>query len=127
MFTILWDVKEPAHLSQRVGHVVPGVVVCPLWFYYRGPCVRKLFTGLIMYYPLKIKNIVLYCIVDLLTTSFFELQTTPVPPLVRRPNLVTTYIKTIHLTCGKYLFVHEFNDNATNKCKIRDHLTYTLN
>ena len=30
---------------------------------YRGPCVRKLFTGLIMYYPLKIKNIVLlYCI-----------------------------------------------------------------
>ena len=30
----------------------------------RGPCVRKLLTGLIMYiYPLKIKNIVLYCIV----------------------------------------------------------------
>ena len=29
-----------------------------------GPCVRKLLTGLIMYiYPLKIKNIVLYCIV----------------------------------------------------------------
>ena len=28
----------------------------------RGPCVRKLLTGLIMYiYPLKIKNIVLYC------------------------------------------------------------------
>ena len=28
-----------------------------------GPCVRKLLTGLIMYiYPLKIKNIVLYCI-----------------------------------------------------------------
>ena len=27
----------------------------------RGPCVRKLLTGLIMYiYPLKIKNIVLY-------------------------------------------------------------------
>ena len=24
-------------------------------------CVRKLFTVLIMYYPLKIKNIVLYC------------------------------------------------------------------
>ena len=63
MFTILWDVKEPAHLSQSVGHVVPGVVVCLLWYYYRGPCVRKLFTGLIMYYPLKIKNIVLYCIV----------------------------------------------------------------
>ena len=56
MFIILWDVKEPAHLSQRVGHVVPGVVVC----LHRGPCVRKLFTGLIMYYPLKIKNIVLY-------------------------------------------------------------------
>ena len=31
----------------------------------RGPCVRKLLTGLIMYiYPLKIKNIVLYCIVQ---------------------------------------------------------------
>ena len=31
---------------------------------FRGPCVRKLLTGLIMYiYPLKIKNIVLYCIV----------------------------------------------------------------
>ena len=27
MFIIRWDVKEPAHLSQRVGHVVPGVVV----------------------------------------------------------------------------------------------------
>ena len=23
------DVKEPTHLSKRVGHVVPGVVVCP--------------------------------------------------------------------------------------------------
>ena len=31
--------------------------------YHRGSCVRKLFTGLIMYYPLKIKNSVLYCIV----------------------------------------------------------------
>ena len=31
MFIILWDVKEPAHLSQRVGHVVLGVVVCLLW------------------------------------------------------------------------------------------------
>ena len=31
----------------------------------RGPCVRKLLNGLIMYiYPLKIKNIVLYCIVS---------------------------------------------------------------
>ena len=29
---------------------------------YRGPCAGKLHTGLIMYYPLKIKNIVLYCI-----------------------------------------------------------------
>ena len=38
--------------------------ICIYFFlYYRGPCVRKLFTGLIMYYPLKIKNIVLYCIV----------------------------------------------------------------
>ena len=33
-------------------------------FSFRGPCVRKLLTGLIMYiYPLKIKTIVLYCIV----------------------------------------------------------------
>ena len=30
MFIILWDVKEPTHLLQRVGHVVPGVVVCLL-------------------------------------------------------------------------------------------------
>ena len=30
MFIILRDVKEPAHLSQRVGHVVPGVLVCLL-------------------------------------------------------------------------------------------------
>ena len=38
--------------------------ICIYFFlYYRGPCVRKLFTGLIMYYPLKIKNIVLCCIV----------------------------------------------------------------
>ena len=37
--------------------------ICIYFFlYYRGPCVRKLLTGLIMYiYPLKIKNIVLYC------------------------------------------------------------------
>ena len=34
------------------------------FLYYKGPCVRKLFIGLIMYYPLKIKNIVLYCIVS---------------------------------------------------------------
>ena len=35
-----------------------------LYALFRGPCVRKLLTGLIMYiYPLKIKNIVLYCIV----------------------------------------------------------------
>ena len=37
--------------------------ICIYFFlYYKGPCVRKLLTGLIMYYPLKIKNIVLYCI-----------------------------------------------------------------
>ena len=40
------------------------IFICIYFFlYYRGPCVRKLFTGLIMYYPLKTKNIVLYCIV----------------------------------------------------------------
>ena len=27
---ILWGVKEPIHLPLRVGHVVPGVVVCLL-------------------------------------------------------------------------------------------------
>ena len=32
MFIILWDVKEPAHLSQKVGHLVAGVVVCLLWY-----------------------------------------------------------------------------------------------
>ena len=30
MSIILWDVKEPTHLSLRVGHVVPGVAVCLL-------------------------------------------------------------------------------------------------
>ena len=29
MFVILWDVKVPAHYSQRVGHGVPGVVTVP--------------------------------------------------------------------------------------------------
>ena len=43
--------------------------ICIYFFlYYRGPCVRKLFTGLIICYPLKIKNIVLYCIVLYCTT-----------------------------------------------------------
>ena len=46
--------------------------ICIYFFlYYRGPCVRKLFTGLIMYYPLKIKK-TLYCIVlhlDLMSTN----------------------------------------------------------
>ncbi len=27
------DVKEPTHLSQRVGHGVPGVVVWPIHMY----------------------------------------------------------------------------------------------
>ena len=30
IFIILWDVKEPTHLSLRVGHVVAVVVVCLL-------------------------------------------------------------------------------------------------
>ena len=32
IFNVTWlvgDVKEPTHLSKRVGHVVPGVVVWP--------------------------------------------------------------------------------------------------
>ena len=44
--------------------------ICIYFFlYYRGPCVRKLFTGLIMCLPFQNKEhcIVLYCIV--LTTS----------------------------------------------------------
>ena len=32
MFINLWDIKEPTHCSQRVGPVVAGVVVCPLWY-----------------------------------------------------------------------------------------------
>ena len=39
--------------------------ICIYFFlYYRGPCVRKLFTGLIMYLPSQNKEhcIVLYCI-----------------------------------------------------------------
>ena len=38
--------------------------ICIYFFlYYRGPCVRKLFTGLIMYLPSQNKEhcIVLYC------------------------------------------------------------------
>ena len=41
--------------------------ICIYFFlYYRGPCVRKLFTGLIMYLPSQNKEhcIVLYCIVS---------------------------------------------------------------
>ena len=30
MFKTLWDVKEPPHHSQRVGHGRPGVLVCSL-------------------------------------------------------------------------------------------------
>ena len=41
MFIILWDVKEPAHLSQREGHVVPGVVVCLLWCIMVGRVLNK--------------------------------------------------------------------------------------
>ena len=40
--------------------------ICIYFFlYYRGPCVRKLFTGLIMYLPSQNNEhcIVLYCIV----------------------------------------------------------------
>ena len=40
MFIILWDVKKPAHLSQRVGNVVPGVVVCLLWYIMVGKVKR---------------------------------------------------------------------------------------
>ena len=60
--------------SHRVVHFkcyIQLIIVCVyFWnlfvyisFSFRGPCVRKLLNGLIMYiYPLKIKNIVLYCI-----------------------------------------------------------------
>ena len=33
MFITLWDVKEPSHLSQRVGRGVPGVLVWSLCYY----------------------------------------------------------------------------------------------
>ena len=58
--------------SQSFYSYIQLIIVCVyFWnlflyisFSFRGPCVRKLLTGLIMYiYPLKIKNIVLYCIV----------------------------------------------------------------
>ena len=32
----LWDIKEPTHCSQRVGDVVPGVVVWSLCAYSHG-------------------------------------------------------------------------------------------
>ena len=47
MFIILRDIKEPAHLSQRAGHVVPGVVVCLLWciiHHKKGKCSEILAT-----------------------------------------------------------------------------------
>ena len=31
VFIALWDINEPTHCSQRVGHGVPGVVVCSLF------------------------------------------------------------------------------------------------
>ena len=34
MFITLWDIKELTHYSQRVGHGVPGVVVCFSVTYY---------------------------------------------------------------------------------------------
>ena len=33
MFITLWDVKEPTHQSQRVGHRVPGVLVWSLCYF----------------------------------------------------------------------------------------------
>ena len=36
MFITLWDVREPAHYSQRVEHGVPGFVLCPLWYIMLG-------------------------------------------------------------------------------------------
>ena len=49
--------------------------ICIYFFlYYRGPCVRRLFTGLIMYLPSQNKEhcIVLYCIV--LCSSIIEIS-----------------------------------------------------
>ena len=34
----LWNVKEPTHLSKRVGHEVPGVVVWHHSFCSGGTC-----------------------------------------------------------------------------------------
>ena len=33
MFITLWDVKDPTHLSQRVGRGVPGVLVWSLCYF----------------------------------------------------------------------------------------------
>ena len=63
MFIIVWDVKEPAHLSQRVGHVVPGVVVCLLWcIIQRAMCYKTLcWVNHVLPSQNKEHCIVLYC------------------------------------------------------------------
>ena len=53
---MLWsagDVKEPIHLSQRVGHEVPGVVVWPLLLKWGlgGKCSEILATIKLLYNP----------------------------------------------------------------------------
>ena len=62
MFIILWDVKEPAHLSQRAGHVVPGVVVCLLWciMVERGKCTEILATQSYSKNPRVNKDVCMY-------------------------------------------------------------------
>ena len=36
LYITLWDIQEPTHCSQRVGDVVPGVVVWYLCVYSHG-------------------------------------------------------------------------------------------
>ena len=78
------------------------IIVCVHFFkfifiyfflYYRGPSVRKLFTGLIMYYALKIKNIVLYCIVLYCKWSYMLIWVPTSTFFKLDPPLLETYIR----------------------------------
>ena len=60
--TFEFDRQKPGINSEAVTKSVPRGFL-KLTLLEKGPCVRKLFTGLLLcIYPLKIKNIVLYCI-----------------------------------------------------------------
>ena len=64
MLYVDW-VSVDLNLTSRVSSGHSGFLPPQNWLLDRGPCVRKLFTGLIMYLPCQNKEhcIVLYCIV----------------------------------------------------------------